>query len=59
MGTPFLANLFMSSFEVELSKLDWFPRIWHRYVDDVFAVVNKNRIDDTYTHNVIQLNYIH
>lgn len=48
--SPFLANLFMSNFEVELTQHEIFPRIWHRYVDDIFAIVHK---DDT--SNVLSL----
>jgi hypothetical protein len=39
--SPFLANLFMSHFETELSaKCNYFPRIFYRYVDDIFAIVS-------------------
>lgn len=44
--SPVLANLFMSKLEVELKQLEDFPRIWWRYVDDVFAVVKRSKIDD-------------
>lgn len=37
--SPFLANLFMSRFETEFKAThDYFPRIWTRYVDDIFAI---------------------
>ncbi|KAJ8955033.1 hypothetical protein NQ318_000465 [Aromia moschata] len=37
--SPFIANHFMSKFETEVKdKFDYFPRIWFRYVDDIFAV---------------------
>ncbi len=50
MGNPissFMANLFMCYNEMEMSKSKSFPRIWFRYVDDVFAIVNKRFITNT------------
>lgn len=42
MGNPlsgFLANLFMNDLETTASNtFEYFPRVWKRYVDDVFAV---------------------
>lgn len=38
--SPFLANLFMSHFETVASSYNSFPRLFKRYVDDIFAVVN-------------------
>uniref|UniRef100_A0A1B6C1X0 Reverse transcriptase domain-containing protein n=1 Tax=Clastoptera arizonana TaxID=38151 RepID=A0A1B6C1X0_9HEMI len=39
--SPFLANLFMSKFEENLKEtLEYFPRVWIRYVDDIFVVFN-------------------
>lgn len=39
--SPFLANLFMSYFEIHFKANNIvFPRIWVRYVDDIFAIVN-------------------
>uniref|UniRef100_A0A1B6E8I7 Reverse transcriptase domain-containing protein n=1 Tax=Clastoptera arizonana TaxID=38151 RepID=A0A1B6E8I7_9HEMI len=35
--SPFLPNLFMSKFEEKLrNNLQYFPRVWLRYVDDIF-----------------------
>lgn len=52
--SPFLANLFMSYFETELKNNGNFPRIWYRYVDDVYAIIKKqslrqflNRLNNT------------
>ena len=41
----FLAEIFMSNFEMELKANPWFPRIWYRYVDDVFAICTSLKID--------------
>src|SRR5436190_8298902 len=47
MGNPlscFLANIFMSNFEMKAKNtLSYFPRLWIRYVDDVFAIFDKNQ----------------
>lgn len=43
----FLAEIFMSSFETNLKSHPLFPRIWYRYVDDVFAVVSRRKVDAT------------
>jgi GIY-YIG catalytic domain len=43
--SPFLANIFMADFEFKLSKLKIFPKIWIRYVDDIFCVMKRNTID--------------
>ncbi|KAJ8959003.1 hypothetical protein NQ317_003253 [Molorchus minor] len=37
--SPFIASLFMSRFETDIKEeFKYFPRIWIRYVDDIFAV---------------------
>ncbi|KAJ8943370.1 hypothetical protein NQ318_002603 [Aromia moschata] len=37
--SPFMANIFMSKFETEgKDKFEYFPRVWFRYVDDIFAM---------------------
>jgi Reverse transcriptase (RNA-dependent DNA polymerase) len=43
--SPFLANIFMADLESRLSKLKIFPKIWIRYVDDIFCVMKKNTIE--------------
>ncbi|KAJ8961534.1 hypothetical protein NQ318_014785, partial [Aromia moschata] len=43
--SPFLANFFMSKFETEVKdKFEYFPRVWFRYVDDIFAVFDTKAI---------------
>jgi hypothetical protein len=43
--SPFIANLFMADLETRLSRLKIFPRIWLRYVDDIFCIAKRNTID--------------
>jgi hypothetical protein len=40
--SPKMASFFMLHFENKLKNHSLFPRIWLRYVDDVFAIVKKN-----------------
>lgn len=42
--SPFLANLFMSNLETEMRNERNFPRVWFRYVDDVWAIVKKQEL---------------
>lgn len=44
--SPFMCNLFMVEIEKNLSENNLFPKIWKRYVDDVFAIVKKSNIED-------------
>jgi len=44
--SPFIANLFMGHMENKLKRRKLFPRVWVRYVDDVFAVVHKDKVLD-------------
>ncbi len=49
--SPIVANLYMESFEQH--ALDTFshpPRIWRRYVDDTFVVINKDQQDAFLVH---------
>lgn len=46
--SPFLANLYMSFFETDLTQHQIFPRVWWRYVDDIFAVVKADSIDELF-----------
>lgn len=50
MGNPlsgFISEVFMAKIEDKLEKEDMLPRFWVRYVDDVFAVVHKDEVDET------------
>lgn len=44
--SPFLANLFMAHLETDLTQHQIFPRVWWRYVDDVFSVVKIDKISE-------------
>ena len=44
--SPLISELFMSSFEIDLKASGKLPRVWHRYVDDVFSIVHKDKIMD-------------
>ena len=40
--SPFLAEIFMSKFEINIKNtINNFPKIWVRYVDDIFAIVDE------------------
>jgi uncharacterized protein YoxC len=43
--SPLIAECFMSSFEMRLQEQGLLPRVWHRYVDDVFAIVKKDQVN--------------
>jgi hypothetical protein len=45
--SPFLANVFMSSMERKLSSSTIFPRVWHRYVDNIIVVIQQDKMNDT------------
>ena len=38
--SPYLANIFMCDLEEKIKKSKFFPTVWHRYVDDIFCIVN-------------------
>lgn len=42
--SPFIANLFMSFFETNMKNEGYFPEVWIRYVDDVWAKIKKHRL---------------
>ena len=44
--SPFIANLFMRKFEIEIKEeFEYFPRKWLRHVDDIFAVFDTEVAD--------------
>ncbi|XP_055633647.1 uncharacterized protein LOC129773989 [Toxorhynchites rutilus septentrionalis] len=45
--SPLLTEVFMKDFETELAKEKFFPRMWRRYVDDIFAVVKERYLKQT------------
>ena len=45
--SPFLSNIFLCFLERDLSGNQLFPRVYHRYVDDIFAVVKKRNLAKT------------
>lgn len=48
MGNPlsgFVANLFMSRFEMDLKEEGCLPRVRWRYVDDVFVIMNRRFVE--------------
>lgn len=44
--SPMIAEFFMSALEIGLKKNNLLPRVWHRYVDDVFAIVHEENIEN-------------
>lgn len=56
MGNPLsclVANIFMSHFEIQAKEvLQYFPRIWLRYVDDVFAIFDKSQDLNLFVQNL-------
>jgi hypothetical protein len=47
--SPFIANVFMKTLETNLTSSPLFPRIWLRYVDDIFAVTKREKVNETLT----------
>lgn len=40
-----VAKAFISKFETDLNKIGKLPRIWHKYVDDTFAIIKRLEMD--------------
>lgn len=55
--SPLIANLVMSKMEMDLKSKNLLPRWWHRYVDDVFAVIKRTDLDKILTMLNTQPNY--
>jgi hypothetical protein len=47
--SPLIANGFMRTFKTNLRSSPLFPRIWLRYVDDIFAVTKRENVNETLT----------
>ena len=45
-ASPLIADFFMSQFEQKIKTESWFPRFWTRYVDDVFAIMDREKVDE-------------
>ena len=46
--SPFLANLFMSEFEIHItSSFPWMYKSWNGYADDIFRIVKEQYLDDS------------
>lgn len=45
--SPLIADLFLSKLEKQLKERNLLPRWWHRYVDDVVAVIKKSEMEKT------------
>ena len=54
MGSPVsagIANLYMESFEEQaVTTSSYEPRIWKRYVDDTFTILDRENVDDFLQH---------
>jgi hypothetical protein len=42
--SPFLSELFMKKLEQKLEEKGVLPRVWLRYVDDIFAIIKKSQL---------------
>lgn len=48
IGNPLssiITEVFLGDLEESMREKPWFPRVWHRYVDDVLAVVEAESVD--------------
>lgn len=43
--SPFISEVFMAKLERDLTSKGLMPRFWRRYVDDVFAIINKDELE--------------
>ena len=46
--SPMLSELFMKRFEDDIKDATWFPRVWIRYIDDIFAIVKKDQLEEVF-----------
>jgi hypothetical protein len=45
--SPLIADIFMKTLETKLQSSSLFPKVWLRYVDDIFVIIEKSKITDT------------
>jgi len=45
--SPLLAEFFMAKFEIDLKERNLLPKVWLRYVDDVFAIIKQDDLEQT------------
>ncbi|XP_037915130.1 uncharacterized protein LOC119654040 [Hermetia illucens] len=53
--SPLVTGKFMAYVESIIEEKEIMPRIWFTYVDDIFAIVEKDKVDNTLT----EINRIH
>lgn len=46
--SPFMCNLFMNQLEKRMKQSTLFPRFWRRYVDDVIAIVKRDKLGEVF-----------
>lgn len=44
--SPLVAEIFMAKFEMDLKRANKLPRVWIRYVDDVFAIIKRSQVNE-------------
>lgn len=44
--SPFVCNMYVGALEREISTHPNFPRFWRRYVDDVLAIVKRDKVNE-------------
>lgn len=47
--SSFISELFMAFFEMNISDDPRFPRVWFRFADDVFSIMNRQNVEPTLT----------
>jgi hypothetical protein len=45
--SPFIADIFMKTFETNLQSSPLFPKLWLRYVDDIFVIIERSKVNET------------
>jgi hypothetical protein len=44
-----IAGIFMKTFENNLQTSPQFPKLWLRYVDDIFVIIKRSELNNTLT----------